>query len=124
MRSAPVDMVKQWRTTHFFYDMGGKKHNTLVYTDGTTYPTNLTPGAGVLCRHTVSSSAPGVDQMTEINIYRASQLPLIGPSTGPKAGLVNGLARGTPCRLITSRNLGTLNGSTGAISAPVFRNYF
>jgi hypothetical protein len=69
------DMVKQWRTTHFFYDMGGTKHDTLVYTDGKTYPTYLTPGAGTICRHTVSSSAPGVDQFTGINIYVSLTTP-------------------------------------------------
>ncbi len=70
-----LNMVKQWRTTHFFYDMGGTKHETLVYTDGKTYPTYLTPGAGVLCRHSTSSSAPGVDQMTGINIYVSISTP-------------------------------------------------
>ena len=69
------DMVKQWRTTHFFYDMGGTRHDTLVYTDGNTYPTYLTPGAGTLCRHTTSASAPGVDQFTGINIYVSLSTP-------------------------------------------------
>ncbi len=70
-----LNMVKQWRTTHFFYDMNGVRHDTLVYTDGNTYPTYLTPGAGVLCRHTVSRSAPGVDQFTGINIYVSISTP-------------------------------------------------
>jgi hypothetical protein len=69
-----LDMVKQWRTTHFFYDMGGTRHDTLDY-KGSTYPTNLTPGAGVLCRHTVSSAFPGVDQFTGINIYVSISTP-------------------------------------------------
>ena len=37
------EMVQQWRTTHFFHDMGGTRHDTLVYTDGKTYPTYLNP---------------------------------------------------------------------------------
>lgn len=63
-----LDMVKQWRTTHFFYDMGGTRHDTLNY-KGMDYPTYLTPGAGVLCRHSTSSAAPGIDQFSGINIY-------------------------------------------------------
>ena len=70
-----LDMVKQWRTTHFFYDKSGVRHDTLLYRDGNTYPTHLTPGAGVLCRHSTSSSQPGVDQMTGINIYVSISTP-------------------------------------------------
>lgn len=69
-----LDMVKQWRTTHFNYDKAGNKYDTLTY-KGQQYPTYLTPSAGVLCRHTVSSSAPGVDQFTGINIYVSISTP-------------------------------------------------
>ncbi len=69
-----LDMVQQWRTTHFFYDMGGTRHDTLNY-KGMDYPTHLTPGAGVLCRHSTSSAQPGVDQMSGINIYVSISTP-------------------------------------------------
>ncbi len=70
-----LDMVKQWRTTHFFYDKAGVRHDTLVYKDGNTYPTHLTPSAGVMCRHSTSSSTPGVDTLTGINIYVSISTP-------------------------------------------------
>jgi len=69
------DMVKQWRKTHFFIDKSGVEHDTLVYTDGKSYPTYLTPGAGTLCRHTTLASQPGVDQFTGINIYVSLSTP-------------------------------------------------
>lgn len=69
-----LDMVKQWRRTHFNYDKAGNRYDTLTY-KGQQYPTYLTPSAGVLCRHTVSSSAPGVDQFTGINIYVSISTP-------------------------------------------------
>lgn len=72
--SIDLDMVEQWRTTHFFYDMEGNRHDTLEY-NGVEYPTHLTPGAGVLCRHSTTSSEPGVDQFTGINIYVSISTP-------------------------------------------------
>ena len=37
-------MVQQWRTAHFFYDICGTRHDTLVYTDGKTYLSKLERG--------------------------------------------------------------------------------
>ncbi len=67
-------MVKQWRTAHFIYDMGGTKHDTLTY-QGQEYPAYLSPGVGTLCWHATSSSAPGVDPFTGINIYVSLSTP-------------------------------------------------
>lgn len=70
------EMVQSWRRTHFFYDKGGTRHDTLLYpATGQEYPTHLTPGAGVLCRHSTSSSTPGVDTLSGINIYVSLSTP-------------------------------------------------
>ena len=70
------EMVQTWRRTHFFYDKGGTRHDAILYPEtGQTYPTHLTPGAGVLCRHSTSSSTPGVDTLSGINIYVSLSTP-------------------------------------------------
>jgi len=61
-----VEMVQQWRTTHFVLDRDGVRHDHLEV-DGRQIPIHLAPGAATLCRHTFGP--PGVDSLEGINIY-------------------------------------------------------
>ncbi len=61
-----VDLVEQWRTTHFVLDRDGERHDHLEV-DGREVPIHLAPGAATICRHTFGP--PGVDSLEGINIY-------------------------------------------------------
>ena len=67
-----VDMVQQWRTTHYVLDRAGLRHDQLEL-DGQQVPIYLAPGAATLCRHTFGS--PGVDSLKGINIYVSLSVP-------------------------------------------------
>jgi hypothetical protein len=67
-----VDMVQQWRTTHFVLDRNGTRHDHLEL-DGRQIPIHLAPGAATLCRHTFGP--PGVDSLKGINIYVSLSVP-------------------------------------------------
>ena len=78
-----VDMVQQWRTTHYIYDRDGVRHDD-VEVDGRQVPVYLAPGVATLCRHTFDQ--PGTDSFEGINIYVslsvAQDLGLV-PHQGP-----------------------------------------
>ncbi len=61
-----VDLVQQWRTTHYIYDRAGVRHDD-VEIDGKQVPVYLAPGVATLCRHTFDQ--PGTDSFKGINIY-------------------------------------------------------
>jgi hypothetical protein len=61
-----VEMVQEWRRTHFVYDESGTRHD-YVEDGGNRIPVHLVPDTANLCRHT--SGPPGVDTNKGINIY-------------------------------------------------------
>lgn len=61
-----VEMVQEWRGSHFVYDRAGNQHDR-VEVDGRQVPVFLAPRAATLCRHT--SGPAGVDTFKGINIY-------------------------------------------------------
>lgn len=61
-----VEMVQDWRKSHFVYDRAGVQHSHLEV-DGREVPVYLVPRAATLCRH--SSGPAGVDTFKGINIY-------------------------------------------------------
>jgi hypothetical protein len=68
-----VDMVMDWRTAHYVYDMSGTKHD-VFWVDGYGWISpHLTPGAGTLCAH--SKGPPGFDPFTASNIYVSIAVP-------------------------------------------------
>jgi hypothetical protein len=61
-----VEMVQEWRRTHFLYDASGTRHDD-VEIGGNRIPVYLVPDTANLCRH--SSGPAGVDTNVGINIY-------------------------------------------------------
>jgi hypothetical protein len=61
-----VDMVQEWRRTHFFYDSSGTRHD-YVEIGGNRILVHLVPDTANLCRH--SSGPAGVDTNVGINTY-------------------------------------------------------
>ena len=55
-----VEMVQQWRATHYVYDRAGVRHDE-VDVNGQKVPVYLAPGAASLCRHTFEPA--GVDSL-------------------------------------------------------------
>ena len=66
------EMVKEWRTAHFVYDVEGTRHDTLMV-DGKEVPPNLVPRVGTLCAH--SSGPAGVDTFKGVNTYVSLSTP-------------------------------------------------
>jgi len=83
-----VDMVQQWRRTHFVYDRAGGRHDE-VEVAGRPVPVYLAPGAATLCRHTFEQ--PGVDSFKGINIY---------VSLSVAQDLVSYRTKGRPCEWV------------------------
>ncbi len=83
-----VEMVQQWRRTHYVYDRSGVRHDE-VEVDGRKVPAYLAPGAATLCRHTFEP--PGVDSFTGINIY---------VSVSVAQDLVSWRTKGRPCEWV------------------------
>ncbi|HEV2305452.1 MAG TPA: hypothetical protein VGR93_08035 [Candidatus Acidoferrales bacterium] len=83
-----VEMVQDWRKTHFVYDRAGVQHDH-VEVDGRPVPIFLEPRAASLCRHT--SGPAGVDTLKGINIY---------VSLSVAQDLVSFRAKGRPCEWI------------------------
>ena len=61
-----VEMVQEWRRTHFIYDASGTRHD-YVEDGGNRIPVHLVPDTANLCRH--SSGPVGVDTNVGINTY-------------------------------------------------------
>jgi hypothetical protein len=61
-----VEMVQEWRRTHFIYDASGTRHD-YVEDAGNRIPVHLVPDTANLCRH--SSGPVGVDTNVGINTY-------------------------------------------------------
>jgi hypothetical protein len=61
-----VEMVQEWRRTHFIYDASGTRHD-YVEDAGNQIPVHLVPDTANLCRH--SSGPAGVDTNVGINTY-------------------------------------------------------
>ncbi len=61
-----VEMVQEWRRTHFIYDASGTRHD-YVDDGGNRIPVHLAPTTANLCRH--SSGPAGVDTNMGINTY-------------------------------------------------------
>lgn len=61
-----VEMVQEWRRTHFIYDASGTRHD-YVEVGGHQFPVHLVPDTANLCRH--SSGPAGVDTNVGINTY-------------------------------------------------------
>jgi hypothetical protein len=61
-----VEMVQEWRRTHFVYDASGTRHD-YVEDGGNRIPVHLVPDTANLCRH--SSGPAGVDTNVGINTY-------------------------------------------------------
>ncbi len=83
-----VEMVQQWRQTHFVYDRAGVRHDD-VDVDGRKVPVYLAPHAATLCRHTFDQ--PGVDSFKGINIY---------VSLSVAQDLVSYRTKGRPCEWV------------------------
>jgi hypothetical protein len=62
-----VDMVKDWRRSHYLYDPGGARHDSHSIPNYGLVPIYLDPDCGTLCWH--DSGPPGVDTFKGINIY-------------------------------------------------------
>jgi hypothetical protein len=61
-----VEMVQEWRRTHFIYDASGTRHD-YVEEGGNRIPVHLVPDTANLCRH--SSGPVGIDTNVGINTY-------------------------------------------------------
>jgi hypothetical protein len=61
------DMVKSWRSAHYVYDTGGKKHDALNIEGYGQVSTHLVEGVSTLCAH--SKGPTSVDPFTGSNIY-------------------------------------------------------
>jgi hypothetical protein len=65
------EMVQNWRTAHYVYDVGGTKHDTISVPGYGDVPANL--AVGTLCAHT--RSAIGIDGYKGSNIYVSIGVP-------------------------------------------------
>jgi hypothetical protein len=61
-----VEMVQEWRRSHFLYDVSGTRHD-YIEVGGNRIPVHLVPDTANLCRH--SSGPAGVDTNVGINTY-------------------------------------------------------
>ena len=61
-----VEMVQEWRRSHFLYDASGTRHDD-IEVGGNRIPVHLVPDTANLCRH--SSGPAGVDTNVGINTY-------------------------------------------------------
>jgi hypothetical protein len=66
------DMVKEWRTAHFVYDVAGARHDSLMV-KGQPFSPHLVPGVGTLCEH--SKGPAGVDTFKGVNTYVSLSTP-------------------------------------------------
>jgi hypothetical protein len=83
-----VEMVEDWRKTHFVLDRAGTRHDT-VDVDGRQVPIYLVPDAATLCRHTPHPA--GTDSFKGINIY---------VSLSVAQDLVSYRTKGRPCEWV------------------------
>jgi hypothetical protein len=61
-----ADIVKEWRTTHYVYDLAGTKHDYLLE-DGKKVGLNLVPEIATLCWH--ANGPAGVDTYKGVDTY-------------------------------------------------------
>jgi hypothetical protein len=65
------EMVQNWRTAHYVYDVGGIKHDTISVPGYGDVPANL--AVGTLCAHT--RSGIGIEGYKGSNIYVSIGVP-------------------------------------------------
>jgi hypothetical protein len=66
-------MVKEWRTAHFVYDINGVRHDTLDVAKYGKVSPHLVEGISTLCAH--SKGPTGSDPFTGSNIYVSLSVP-------------------------------------------------
>lgn len=67
------EMVKEWRTAHYIYDLAGVRHDQLDIAGYGKVSPHLVEGISTLCAH--SKGPTGVDPFTGSNIYVSVSVP-------------------------------------------------